>query len=491
MKVLFTASEMYPLIKTGGLADVAWSLPQALAEEGADVRIVLPAYQEIMKQITRFQIVGWLKLPGVEGEYTARVLEVQDESLPVSIWLIDIPPLFCRPGNPYSNPEGFDWSDNAERYAVFSRAVAALAVDRASIGWVPDVVHCNDWQTGLVPAFLSLENSPVIKIFTIHNLAYGGHYSHDEFMSLKLPSEWWSHEALEFYNGFSMLKAGIVFSDHVTTVSPTYAREICTPEFGYGFEGLLHSREHKLTGILNGIDMDQWNPATDPFLAQNYNSADDDLMLAKRANRQALLKEFGANSKQSRSAAPVLGFIGRLVEQKGVDLLLKVIPGLLANTRARFVILGSGQPDYEQRLQQLAELHPDRVFLYLGYSEQLAHRVEAGSDLFLMPSRFEPCGLNQLYSLRYGTPPVVHSTGGLADTVVHASADALRLGTATGFVFTQQSADALYDVIDYALSLRRRPKVWKKLVQNAMLQRFDWHDSAQQYLDLYQQYKPV
>ena len=491
MNVLFAASEMYPLIKTGGLADVAWSLPQALAEEGADVRIVLPAYQEIMKQITKFQIVGWLKLPGVEREYTARVLEINDTSLPVKVWLIDIPLLFCRPGNPYSDPEGFDWPDNAERYAVFSRAVAALAVDRASIGWVPDVVHCNDWQTGLVPAFLSLESSPVIKIFTIHNLAYGGHYSHDEFVSLKLPSEWWSHELLEFYNGFSMLKAGIVFSDHVTTVSPTYAGEICTPKFGYGFEGLLHSREHKLTGILNGIDMDQWNPASDPYLAQNYDSAGDKLMVAKRANRQALLKELGANSKQSRSAAPVLGFIGRLVEQKGVDLLLKVIPKLLANTRARFVILGSGQPDYEKRLQRLAELHPERVFLYLGYSEALAHRIEAGSDLFLMPSRFEPCGLNQLYSLRYGTPPVVHSTGGLADTVVHASAEALRLGTATGFVFTQQNADALYDVIDYALSLRRRPKVWKQLVQNSMSQRFDWHDSAQQYLDLYQQYQSI
>ena len=237
--------------------------------------------------------------------------------------------------------------------------------------------------------------------------------------------------------------------------------------------------------------MDQWNPATDPHLARNYDVTDDDLMVAKRANRQALLKELGANSKQSRSAAPVLGFIGRLVGQKGVDLLLKVIPKLLANTRVRFVILGSGQPDYEQRLQQLAKLHPDRIFLHLGYSEPLAHRIEAGSDLFLMPSRFEPCGLNQLYSLRYGTPPVVHSTGGLADTVVHASAEALREGTATGFVFTKQYADALYDAIDCALSLRRRPKVWKNLLQNAMLQRFDWHDSAQQYLDLYQQYKPI
>jgi starch synthase len=489
MKVLFTSSEMYPLIKTGGLADVSWSLPQALAANGADVRIVLPAYLDIMKQIKTFRIAGWLELLGVNRHYDARVIEVQDETLPVNLWLIDIPELYCRAGNPYLDPDGYDWPDNAERFTVFSRAVAGLAVDHANTGWTPDVVHSNDWQTGLVAAFLSLQSSPVIKIFTIHNLAYGGHYSHDEFMALKLPSEWWSHESLEFYSGFSMLKAGIVFSDHVTTVSPTYAKEICTADFGYGFEGLLHSRQHKLTGILNGIDSDKWNPATDSSLAANYSPGQDDILEAKRKNRQALLKAFGANLKQSRSAAPVLGFIGRLVEQKGVDLLLQVIPRLLANTTARFVVLGSGQADYEQRLQQLSELHADRVFLHLGYSEPLAHQIEAGSDLFLMPSRFEPCGLNQLYSLRYGTPPVVHKTGGLADTVVHASAEALHQGTATGFVFTRQHADALYDAIDYALSLRRRPKVWKKLVQNAMHQHFDWQDSAQQYLDLYQQYE--
>ncbi len=490
MKVLFTASEMYPLIKTGGLADVAYSLPRALAQAGADVKIVLPAYHELLKKVESFRIIGWLQIEGVSQAHKARIIEVQDSGYDVPIWLVDIPQLFCRPGNPYSSPEGYDWPDNAERYASFSRAVAALAIDAAGTGWAADVVHSNDWQTGLVPAFLSQEKRALTKIFTIHNLAYGGHYSHEEFNQLKLPWEWWSHEAMEFYNGFSMLKAGIVFSDHVTTVSPTYAREICTPEYGYGFEGLLRSRQHKLTGILNGIDTDDWDPSSDPHIPVHYSAGQKDVVASKRKNRQALLKALGANSRQQRNAAPVLGFIGRLVEQKGIDLLLHAIPRLLKETNARFVVLGSGQSDYEQRLAALAEQSPDRVYLHIGYSEALAHLVEAGADLFLMPSRFEPCGLNQMYSLRYGTPPVVHQTGGLADTVSHATEQTILEGSGNGFVFEDQHPDALVNAIVEALALRSRQKLWKQLVNNAMQEENDWSGSARQYLELYKQYQP-
>ena len=489
MKVLFTASEMYPLIKTGGLADVAYSLPRALAAAGAEVKVVLPAYHELLKKVESFRIVGWLQIPGVEQNHKARIIEIQDDDFDVPIWLVDIPQLFCRPGNPYSSPEGYDWPDNAERYASFSRAVAALAVDEAGAGWTADVVHSNDWQTGLVPAFLSTQKRALTKVFTIHNLAYGGHYSHEEFNQLKLPWDWWSHEAMEFYNGFSMLKAGIVFSDHVTTVSPAYAREICTPEYGYGFEGLLRSRQHKLTGILNGIDTDEWNPADDAHIPHHYDAGQPDVMASKRKNRQALLKALGANSKQQRNAAPLLGFVGRLVEQKGIDLLLHAIPNLLQTTNARFVILGSGQTDYEQRLITFADKYPERIYTHIGYSEELAHLVEAGADLFLMPSRFEPCGLNQMYSLRYGTPPVVHKTGGLADTVTHASEETIKDGSGNGFVFEDQHPDALTNTVKYALTLRGRHKLWKMLVSNAMAEQHDWSESARQYLKLYEQYE--
>lgn len=487
MKILFAASEMYPLIKTGGLADVAWSLPRALAREGNDVHVVLPAYHELLKKVTDFRIVGWLAVPGVEKMHKARIMEVRDKGFDAAIWLVDIPELFCRLGNPYSTPEGYDWPDNAERFASFSRAVAALAVDEAGIGWSADVVHSNDWQTGLVSAFLSLHKHNVVKVFTIHNLAYGGHYSHEEFNRLKLPWEWWSHEALEFYNGFSMLKGGIIFSDQITTVSPTYAQEICTPEFGYGFEGLLRSRQHKLSGILNGIDTEEWDPASDPLIPHHYQASQPDAVVIKRKNRQALLRELGAPARQQRIASPVLGFIGRLVEQKGIDLLLHAIPALLDNTNARFVILGSGQADYEQRLATLSARHPDRVYTYIGYSEQIAHKIEAGSDLFLMPSRFEPCGLNQMYSLRYGTPPVVHRTGGLADTVTHATEESIKAGEGTGFVFEEQHPQALIDAVTYALSLRGRHKLWRQLVDNAMRQQHDWAESARHYLKLYRQ----
>jgi starch synthase len=320
-------------------------------------------------------------------------------------------------------------------------------------------------------------------VFTIHNLAYGGHFSHADFVHLQLPGSWWSPAGIEFHGGFSMLKAGIVYADAVTTVSPTYASEIRTPEFGYGLDGLLQSVQYKLHGILNGIDADIWNPATDPHLPAHYSASR--INPGKRRNKQALLQGFLHEAGDSALQAPLLGLVGRLVEQKGIDLILSVIPVLLAETDASLVVLGSGQTIYEQQLTRLAKKYPGRLFVQIGYDETLAHRIEAGADMFLMPSRFEPCGLNQLYSLRYGTPPIVYHTGGLADTVVDANDENMRSATATGFVFHDPSHDALLGAIRRAIDLYRQPKSWRRLQQAGMRQQFDWNESAGHYLALY------
>jgi starch synthase len=300
---------------------------------------------------------------------------------------------------------------------------------------------------------------------------------------LQLPSHWWSPEGVEFHGGLSMLKAGIVYADAITTVSPTYAAEICTPEFGYGLDGLLLSRKYKLHGILNGVDTNLWDPHTDVRLPAHYSMGR--ILPGKRRNKQALLERFLPTVDDAALGAPLLGLVGRLVEQKGIDWVLAAIPLLLAETDVRFVLLGSGQVTYEQKLTRLAKQHPDRVFVEIGYDESLAHLIEAGADMFLMPSRFEPCGLNQMYSLRYGTPPIVYNTGGLADTVVDASESALADASANGFVFVTPDVTAFLDAIRRALELYRRPAPWRRLQQTGMQQSFDWADSAAHYLALY------
>jgi starch synthase len=344
-------------------------------------------------------------------------------------------------------------------------------------------VHTHDWQSGLVAAFLAEQPVRPKTVFTIHNLAYGGYFPSSDFVRLHLPSHWWSSEGVEFHGGFSMLKAGIVFADAVTTVSPTYAREICTPEFGYGLDGLLLSIQHKLHGILNGIDTTIWNPSTDVHLPAHYSMSR--IQPGKRRNKQALLERFLPHADDETMQAPLLGLVGRLVEQKGVDWVLAAIPVLLAETDVCFVLLGSGQAVYEQKLLSLARLHPQRVLVRIGYDEPLAHQIEAGADLFLMPSRFEPCGLNQMYSLRYGTPPVVYKTGGLADTVVDVNAATLDDASATGFVFDTSEMPAFLDAIRRALDLYRQPAQWRRLQQTGMRQAFDWSESAGHYIALY------
>ncbi len=496
MNLLFCSSEAYPFVKTGGLADVAGSLPYALADpvikentetsnlEAIDVKLVIPAYRCVLEYVKSLTVVSWIEL---EESKHIRILQVYLEHSGIDLWLVDIPPLFDRPGNPYLNAKGDDWPDNAQRFAVFSKVVAQIAMNKANLDWQADIVHTNDWQTGLVPAYLSLEHDAPKTIFTIHNLAYGGHFSEQQFRQLHLPEHWWDpYYGIEFYSGFSMLKAGIIFSDWVTTVSPTYANEICTPSYGYGFENLLQQKRQYLRGILNGIDDYCWNPNTDRFIPYHYNN--NNFITAKRKNKVALLQQH-ANHKLSKQEidAPLFSFIGRLVEQKGVDLLLSVIPQILAQSTANFFLVGTGQQYFESALIQLQHHYPDRIYLHIGYSESLAHKVEAASDIFLMPSRFEPCGLNQLYSLRYGTLPLVHATGGLADTVINATMENIDNNTATGFAFYDPSEHALYATIQHILYLYQQKPIWHQLQENAMQQDFSWQKSALTYRQLYQE----
>ncbi|MCP4287753.1 MAG: glycogen synthase GlgA [Gammaproteobacteria bacterium] len=478
LNLLFASSEAQPLIKTGGLADVAGSLPLALSHMGHDVRLVLPAYPQAVEKAIPLTTVTTLKLPGYKE--IVRVLEgCLSGSVP--LYLIDAPGLFDRPGNPYTDASGADWSDNAERFALFCQAVTVLSLNRAGLNWRPDLVHCNDWQTGLIPALLASEDNRPSSIFTIHNLAYQGNFERATFDRLGLAKELWSHDGLEFHDNLSFIKGGLAFSDWITTVSPTYAREILTPALGYGLEGLLQHRVDRLSGVLNGIDYAVWDPASDPAIPQHYDAATFSL---KKINKTHLQSEVGLPKKED---ALLFGHIGRLVEQKGVDLILQILPGLLKLPDIQLVILGSGNPELEQFLQQECGKHPDKIAAVIGYDESLAHRIEAGCDLFLMPSRFEPCGLNQLYSLRYGTVPIVHRTGGLADTVTDATPRNLLDGSATGFVFEQPDVSSLWRTIDIAIDFHRRPEIWwHKLAVNGMNQDFSWDRSAQHYVEIYQ-----
>jgi len=483
MNVLFVASEAYPLIKTGGLGDVTYSLPHALHGQGLDMRLVLPGYRALLLQLDHVNILGRLEVRGAEGVHDVHILETRHSNFAFPVWVADCPALFDRAGNPYMDEDGQDWPDNAERFTVFSRVAALLGQDALKLGWQPDVVHLHDWQTGLTAAFLHEQTARPKTVFTIHNLAYGGHFSYEDFVRLQLPSHWWTHESVEFHGGFSMLKAGIVYADTVTTVSPTYAKEIRTPEFGHGLDGLLRAHQSKLVGILNGIDTRVWNPSTDTHLPAHYSATR--INPGKTRNKRALLERFLGPIGVSQLSAPLLGLVGRLVEQKGVDWVLAAIPVLLAETDVRLVLLGSGQTVYEQKLARLAKKYPERMFVVIGYDESLAHQIEAGADIFLMPSRFEPCGLNQMYSLRYGTPPVVYRTGGLADTVIDVNETTLADASATGFVFDTPDVAAFLDAIQRALKLKRHPVIWRRLQQSGMRQPFDWLQSARHYLSLY------
>jgi starch synthase len=476
MDILFASSEAHPLIKTGGLADVSGSLPRAVKNSKQEIRLILPAYRAAVTSAGPLNSVAELSLPGASAP--VRILQGRLPHSRVRMYLVDSPEHFDRPGGPYGTPEGADWPDNAARFALFARAVCEIAMDRAGLDWKPDLVHCNDWQTGLVPALLSLQAQRPATLFTIHNLAYQGLFSPQQFQALQLPLDWWSMHKVEFHGHMSFLKGGLVFADWLSTVSPTYAREIRTTAFGCGLEGLLEHRSDRLSGILNGVDYRDWNPGRDRLIPHTYTAR---TLRLKLENKIALQKVY---KLPARPEVPLFGHVGRLVEQKGLQLILKLVPDLLQRPM-QLVFLGTGQPELETALQEARSRHPTKIGVRIGYDEALAHLIEAGSDVFLMPSLFEPCGLNQLYSLRYGTPPLVRRTGGLADSVIDADGPNLYQQTATGFVFDDAEPSQLLRAIDRALNLYAQQRVWKDLVQTGMRQDYSWERSAEAYLALY------
>ncbi|MFP4181146.1 MAG: glycogen synthase GlgA [Thiohalospira sp.] len=471
MRVLFATSEAWPLLKTGGLADVAYGLPRALREEGVDVRLVLPAHPDAVARLEG-------PVQRREAHLDDRPLTLIEGTLPgtgVPVWLVDDPPLFARAGNPYTTEDGVPWPDNARRYHRLSRVAAALAAGELA-EWRADLLHANDWQTALAPLFLRDWPERPASLFTIHNLAYRGLFPASTLNQLGLDPGLWNPDGLEFYGELAFIKGGLRFADAITTVSPTYAREIQTAHFGCGLDGLLRARAADLHGIVNGIDTATWDPATDPHIAARYSEPDP---AARKANRTELARRMGL----ADGRGPVIGFIGRLVEQKGIDVLLPALPRLVEQG-ARFALLGSGEPHLEAGLRAAAERHPGAVGVYIGYDEGLSHLVEAGSDLFLMPSRFEPCGLNQLYSLRYGTPPIVTPTGGLADTVVDVGVDP---EAGTGFHIPHLDAAALAATVERALLHWEEDRNWQDLQARGMAGDYSWNRSAAQYVSLYQE----
>ena len=473
-RILFAASEAYPLIKTGGLGDVAGSLPRALLGLKQDVRLILPAYADVQARAGRLRTVAEFTL----RHHAVRLLAGNLPGTRVPVWLVDCPELYDRPGNPYLEPEGKPWPDNALRYTIFAEAVAQVAGDLLGLDWQADVVHCNDWQTGLIPALLARQVPRPATVFTIHNLAYQGTFPYQTFQDLGLSPDLWHPDALEYHGQLSFIKGGLVFADRINTVSPSYAREIQTPEFGSGLDGLLRHRHAALSGILNGIDTKEWNPGTDSFLAETYNRRS---LTDKAVNKSALQQNLGLHVDADTL---LIGFVGRLVEQKGVDILLDGMKKILS-LPVQLAMLGSGEAQFEAALLKTAKQHAGRVAVKIGYSESLAHQIEAGADVFLMPSRFEPCGLNQLYSMRYGTPPVVRSVGGLADTVIDATEANLSAKTATGFAFSGEQGNDLYKTLARASRLYQDKAKWKSFQLTGMGLDFSWQNSAQEYLKLY------
>lgn len=481
MNILFLASEAFPLIKTGGLADVAGALPRALIKRGHSLRLVLPAYQSVLESLQSAQAEGKgpsLKIRG-QLELDGQTVTLWQTRLPgtrVLVWLVDIPAFSERAGNPYVTPEGTDWPDNDRRFFTLCRAAAELAQGRAGIDWQADLVHAHDWQGAMVCELLAREPEAPPTVFTIHNLAYHGLFDYQAMHRLGLPSWLWQPDFLEFYSQLSFIKAGLVFAQRLTTVSPSYALEIQTPVFGCGLDGLLKARREALSGIINGIDTQEWNPARDPHLAVAY----DRRRLARKANnKEALCAQLGLANKPDTL---LLGFIGRLVEQKGLDLMLATLPELLARGDVQIALLGSGVKAYEQAFVDLAQDYPQQLSVTIGYDEALAHRIEAGVDVFLMPSLFEPCGLNQMYSLRYGTLPLVHAVGGLQDTVIDGDDPLI----ANGFAFEPASVDALRTALKRALALYQDPSAWRQRQLNAMSGDYSWDKSAAEYERVYE-----
>ena len=474
MNVLFVASECAPFLKTGGLADVVGALPKALRAEGVAVKVLMPAYQPLMHLLADgTEVVS--KSDPVFGALS--VVAVEAEGL--SLLLLVAPHLFDRPGNPYVDSEGRDWADNHFRFGALSRVAADIAREGAG-GFLPEVVHAHDWQAGLTAAYLRLEGGrPVATVTTIHNIAFQGVYAPTVAQELALPAAGFTVEGYEYHGMVSFLKAGLVYADRITTVSPTYARELMSPEFGFGFEGIVASRRDRLSGILNGVDCDTWNPATDPYLEARYDAGD---LTPRRENRRALIERFGLSLADD---APLYCVVSRLTGQKGIDLLIGCLSHLVKRGGG-LVVLGSGEPALEVELLAAAQRWPDRVGITIGYNEPLSHLMQGGADVIVVPSRFEPCGLTQMYGLRYGCLPLVARTGGLADTVIDANAAALAVGAGTGFQFAPVTAASLSHAVDRTIDAFADRDAWGAMVANAMRQPVGWETSAATYRRLYE-----
>lgn len=473
MNVLFVASEAYPLIKTGGLADVAGALPAALADLGEDVRLMLPAYPEALDKAKHKGKAVPLGDPLGVGETKLIPARMPDSGL--RVWLVDCPALFARDGNPYVGADGHDWPDNHLRFALLARAAALVCVGGAMIGWQPDLVHANDWQTGLVPAYLDQWGGPTTpSVFTIHNMHYQGVFGADAVGPVGLKHDQFALHGVEYHGKLSFLKAGLIYSDRLTTVSPTYAREVRETDLGHGFQGLMGLRSDDTVGILNGVDYTAWNPAKDPRIAAPFDAGNLD---GKAANKVALQREQGLDEDPG---APLLAVVSRMAEQKGIDLVLESVDAIV-QSGSQLMLVGSGDPALEGWAREAAEKHPGRVAAFVGYDEDLSHRVQAGADIFLVPSRFEPCGLTQLYALRYGTLPLVRRTGGLADSVP----DVGETEDGVGFVFDEATGEAFLGALWRALELYNRPKKWRDVQKRAMNLDYSWQRSAEGYRALY------
>ena len=482
MRVLEVASEAVPFAKTGGLADVAGALPEALARLGCETTLVVPAHREALAQGLPLEPTDIaFDVPIGTRLVPARILRCRLPDAKAEVYLVANDQLFDRPAL-YGGAG--DYPDNAERFIFFSRAALELA---CRLGQPVDLIHCHDWQTGLVPAYHKLlyarrdAVAGARTVMTVHNMAYQGLFWHWDMLLTGFEWRHFNWQEMEFHGQLNFLKAGLVFADAVSTVSPTYAREIQGAPGGCGLEGVLAARAAALTGIVNGIDTAAWDPGADPHLPRPYSEHDVDL--GKYAARVALAARLGRAAPDAR---PRVAFVGRLVEQKGLDLLVEVMGRLGGAGRAHFVVLGSGDRDLEEALRRVAAMFPGTIDLVIGFDEGLAHLVQAAADITLVPSRFEPCGLTQLYAFRYGTIPVVRSTGGLVDTVVDATPDTLADGTATGFRFDACEAAALERALERALEAHADADLWRSLVRRALRQDWSWDSSARDYLRLFE-----
>jgi starch synthase len=470
LRALSVASEAYPLVKTGGLADVAGALPAALASNGVALTTLLPGYPAVLDALeTSAAVHRYDSLLGVAAAL------LRGTAAGLDLMVLDAPELYAREGGLYSMPNGKDWPDNWRRFGALGRAAADIA--RGTGGLHPQIVHAHDWQGAMAAAYLRYGSKSVPSVVTVHNIAFPGWFPAEVFPSLGLPPEAFSIEGVEYFGGVGFLKAGLQAADAITTVSPTYAEEIRTPEFGMGFDGLIAARRGRVHGILNGVDTGVWNPASDPHLAVTYDAS---ALHKRRYNRRAVEMAFGLLPGDE----PVFCVVSRLTAQKGMDVLAESVDTLVT-LGTRLVVLGTGDRKLENAFRAAAARYPGQIGVKIAYDEALSHLLQGGADAILIPSRFEPCGLTQLYGLRYGCIPVAARTGGLADSIVDANEAALAAGTATGFLFNDVTADGLSGALRRAVVAHRNPESWRAMQEHGMKADFSWRRSGRTYAELY------